>query len=228
MKLIPLIVLLAVLGIAGCASPARPTTAPASTIPVSDSAAPSSPAASSFVSPSASPGELASGGALATPEPIDSGGSTTAGDIPDNAVFLRYSDATNGFSIKYVEGWQVAPQPGGVLISDKDSSETVMVLPGVTDIATYISGTDLPALQATASFSLQAQDQVTVGSQQLNHLLYSSLAPPDPVTGKQVPSTVDRYYVPGANGIAIVSLSTPNGVDNVDAFREMITSFKWS
>jgi hypothetical protein len=39
---------------------------------------------------------------------------------------------------------------------------------------------------------------------------------------------VDRYYVPGANGLAIVSLSTPKGVDNVDAFRQMIESFKWA
>ena len=52
-------------------------------------------------------------------------------------------------------------------------------------------------------------------------------SPPDPVTGKSVPSMVDRYYVPGTNGLAIVSLSTPNGVDNVDAFRQMIQSFKW-
>jgi hypothetical protein len=143
-------------------------------------------------------------------------------------VFLRYTDASHGFSIKYVEGWQVAPQADGVSIRDKDSSETVQIVPGVTDIGAYISGTDLPALQATPAFSLVSQDTVAVGGQQLSHLQYHSLAPPDPVTGKQVPSTVDRYYVPGANGIAIVTLSTPDGVDNVDAFREMITSLRWT
>ena len=57
---------------------------------------------------------------------------------------------------------------------------------------------------------------------------YSADSQPDPVTGKQVPSTVDRYYVPGPSGLAIVSLAEPDGVDNVDAFRQMITSFKWS
>jgi hypothetical protein len=165
---------------------------------------------------------------VATPEPTESGGTTTGGDIPDNAVFLRYTESSHGFSIKYVEGWQVTPQADGVSIRDKDSSETVQVMPGVTDIAAYITGTDLPALQATPAFSLDHQDTVSVGGSQLDHLLYHSLAPPDPVTGKQVPSTVDRYYVPGPTGIAIVTLSTPDGVDNVDAFREMITSFKWA
>jgi hypothetical protein len=42
-----------------------------------------------------------------------------------------------------------------------------------------------------------------------------------------VPSTVDRYYVPGSAGLAVVTLSTPDGVDNVDAFRRMIESFRW-
>jgi hypothetical protein len=54
------------------------------------------------------------------------------------------------------------------------------------------------------------------------------MSSPDAVTGKQVPLTVDRYYVPGAGGLAIVSLATPVGVDNVDAFRAMIASFRWS
>jgi hypothetical protein len=69
---------------------------------------------------------------------------------------------------------------------------------------------------------------VKVGGSIYVHLVYHVPAPPDPVTGKQVPSTVDRYYVPGPNGLAIVSLSTPDGVDNVDAFRQMIESFGWS
>ena len=71
------------------------------------------------------------------------------------------------------------------------------------------------------------QDRVKVNGHKLIHLAYHLPAPPDPVTGKTVPSTVDRYYVPGPAGLAIVSLSTPDGVDNVDAFRQMIKSLAW-
>ena len=60
------------------------------------------------------------------------------------------------------------------------------------------------------------------------HLVFHQDSPPDSVTGKQVPQTVDRYYVSGPNGLAVVSLATPDGVDNVDAFRQMIESFTWS
>jgi hypothetical protein len=142
-------------------------------------------------------------------------------------VFLTYHSAAWGFSIQYVEGWQVTTQSDGVTIRDKDSSETVRVVPMPKDVAVYVSGTDLPALQATPGFRLVKQNTVQVGSQTYLHLSYHAPAEPDPVTGKQVASTVDRFYVPG-RGLAIVSLSTPDGVDNVDAFRQLIASFKWS
>ena len=163
----------------------------------------------------------------ATPGASEGTGSTTGGDIPDNAVFLTYADATHAFSIDYVEGWQVTTTADGVEVRDKDSSETITIVPPVTDVAAYVSGTDLPALQATPPFRLEKQDTVKIHGKDVIHIVYHVPSPPDPVTGKQVPSTVDRYYVPGTNGLAIVSLSTPNGVDNVDAFRQMIESFKW-
>src|SRR5258705_3851273 len=157
----------------------------------------------------------------------DVGGGTTSGDVPDNAVFLTYHQAALSFSIQYVEGWQVTTRPDGVLINDKDSSEAVTGVGLPSDVAAYISGTDLPALNDEAGFSLVKQDSVKVGGATYRHLVYHILSPADPVTGKQVPSTVDRYYVPGLAHLASVSMSTPDGVDNVDAFRQMIESFAW-
>jgi hypothetical protein len=157
----------------------------------------------------------------------DTGSGAAHGDIPDNAVFLTYRSAAWRFAIQYVEGWQVRTVTDGVTIRDKDSSETVSVVTLPPDLTAYVSGTDLPALRSQPGFSLIKQNSVKVGSAVYPHLVYHGLADPDPVTGKQVPSTVDRFYVPGP-GLAIISLSTPDGVDNVDAFRQMITSFKWS
>ena len=167
----------------------------------------------------------ASSGGSAAPEPS---GGTTTGDIPDNAVFLTYHAANPAFSIQYVEGWQVTPQPDGVVIRDKDSSETVLIVGAQTDVARYVASTDLPALNTQPGFSLVKQDTVAVGGSKYVHLAYIVTSPPDAVTGKQLPLTVDRYYVPGSGGPAIVILATPSGVDNVDAFRQMIESFKWS
>jgi hypothetical protein len=155
-------------------------------------------------------------------------GGTTSGDVPDNAVFLTYTGANPGFSIQYVEGWQVTPKSDGVVINDKDSSEIVAVVAPQSDIAAFVASSDLPALQSQPGFKLIKQDTVKVGSTKYVHLAFHQTSPPDSVTGKQVPQTVDRYYVPGPNGVAVVSLATPDGVDNVDAFRQMIESFTWS
>jgi hypothetical protein len=38
---------------------------------------------------------------------------------------------------------------------------------------------------------------------------------------------VDRYALAHAGRVAIVDLGTPVGVDNVDAYKRMIESFKW-
>ena len=197
-----------------------PTPAGASTSPASSAQSTASP----DVGASSGPGDTSP----AESQAPDASGGTTSGDVPDNAVFLTYHQATLGFSIKYVEGWQVTTQPDGVVIRDKDSSETVAVVATTAEPAAYASGTDLPALQGQAGFKLIKQDTVKVGGSTYVHIAYHLPSPPDPVTGKQVPSTVDRYYIKGTGTIAIVSLATPDGVDNVDAFRLMIESFKWS
>ncbi len=201
----------------GSAGPSAPVaTAVASAAPI-ESAVPASPSETLAAEPSPSD-------AAATEPP----GGTTSGDVPDNAVFLTYKGANPGFSIQYVEGWQVTPQAGGVVIKDKDSSETVAIVAAPADVAAFVASTDLPALQGQPGFKLIKQDTVKAGSSRYVHLVFHQTSPPDSVTGKQVPQTVDRYYVPGPNGLAIVSLATPDGVDNVDAFRQMIESLTWS
>ena len=213
--IVPVIgLVVAACGSAGPSAPAAPT---AASTPPAASAAP--------VNPGESPAPESSANDPVASEPP---GGTTSGDVPDNAVFLTYAGARPGFSIQYVEGWQVTPKPDGVIIRDKDSSETVAVVAPQSDVAAFVASTDLPALQDQPGFELIMQDAVTAGSASYVHLAFHLTSPPDSVTGKQVPQTVDRYYVPGPSGLAIVSLATPDGVDNVDAFRQMIESFTWS
>ena len=47
------------------------------------------------------------------------------------------------------------------------------------------------------------------------------------MTGKRVKLVVDRYYLWHGGRRAVVDLGTPEGVDNVDAYRLMIESFRW-
>jgi hypothetical protein len=58
-------------------------------------------------------------------------------------------------------------------------------------------------------------------------VVYSTESAANAVTGKRVTLVVDRYYLPGKGRRAVVDLASPQGVDNVDAYRLMIESFRW-
>ena len=58
-------------------------------------------------------------------------------------------------------------------------------------------------------------------------LTYRTTSRPNAVTGRRVTLTVDRYAIAGSGRTAIVDLGTPVGVDNVDAYRLMVRSFRW-
>ena len=51
--------------------------------------------------------------------------------------------------------------------------------------------------------------------------------PADPVTGKKVSLMVDRYVLAKGGKVATVDLASLPGVDNVDAYRMIIESFRW-
>ena len=49
----------------------------------------------------------------------------------------------------------------------------------------------------------------------------------NPVTGKRVTLVVDRYYLAAHGRRAVLDEGTPQGVDNVDAYRLIAQSFRW-
>ena len=69
--------------------------------------------------------------------------------------------------------------------------------------------------------------QLTIAGTPALALVYATQSAPNPVTGKRVTLVVDRYYLAHRGKLAVVDLGTPEGVDNVDAYRLMIESFRW-
>jgi len=68
---------------------------------------------------------------------------------------------------------------------------------------------------------------LTLPSGRAVKVVYTTASARSPVTGKHVTLAVDRYYLAHGGKEAIVDLGTPQGVDNVDAYRLMIESFRW-
>jgi len=151
---------------------------------------------------------------------------TPGGDIPDSAVYLRYTG--RGFSVEYVEGWLQTTAAHGVTFGDKDSAVAVELRPRLSgDLSVYVQRTDLSRLAHTPGFRRGALTRDAVGGDRALRLTYRGQSAPDAVTGKTVALQVDRYYVQGPRALAVITLSTPLGVDNVDGFRRIAHSFRF-
>ena len=147
------------------------------------------------------------------------------GDIPDNQVYVVFSDTQAGYSIKYPEGW--AQQGTGNRVTFRDKNNIVRVIVGAAAIPTNASvRADVGRLNGVQVRT--APHATTIAGKPAFKVVYSTESAPNSVTGKRLRLVVDRYYLWHAGRRAVVDLGTPEGVDNVDAYRLMIESFRWS
>lgn len=123
--------------------------------------------------------------------------SVATGDIPDNQAFLVYTDKGAGYSIRYPEGWARTGSGADVTFREKANVIHLVVHPGKAKN---------PEGEKTTTTRKSA---------------------PDPVTGKSLPLLVDTYEYEKGGKVAVLELSTPEGVDNVDAYRLISESFRW-
>jgi hypothetical protein len=148
-----------------------------------------------------------------------------AGDIPDNQVFLVFRNASAAYSMRYPEGW--AQQGAGNRVTFRDKNNIVRVVVAAAGAPTKASvHADLGRL--TGAQIRQPPQATTIAGKPAFKVVYSTESAPNAVTGKRLELVVDRYYLWRAGHRAVVDLGTPVGVDNVDAYRLMIESFRWS
>jgi hypothetical protein len=223
-RLITIPLALLALGAAATGCSSSSTKSPAAT-PATSAATGSNPAATTTPAAPSTPTTTAAAapgaGAL-----IAEAQAAAAGDIPDNQVFLGFRGAA-GYSMRYPEGWLQRGNGPSVTFQDKNNLIRVVVSSGPAFSATSVK-TDLAALKSSnASFRANPPTPIALPSGPAFKVSYSTESAPNPVTNKRVTLAVDRYYLSKAGKRAIVDLGAPTGVDNVDAFRLIITSFRW-
>lgn len=154
-------------------------------------------------------------------------GSAATGDIPDNQAFLVSTNRAAGYSIKYPEGWTQSGSGRDVTFRDKNNIVHVVIATGAAPTPASV-GAQLNALRsANPSLSFRAPRPIRLGSGPAVKAAYTTESAPNQVTGKRVTLVVDRYELAHRGQVATVDLGTPRGVDNVDAYRKMIESFRW-
>ena len=143
-------------------------------------------------------------------------------------MFLVFHSNGAGYSIRYPEGWTQQGSAGDVTFKDKNNLVHIVSGSGVRPTVQQASTALAKLKRSDRSLVVTSRPtQATIAGNAIIKSGYSTRSAPNPVTGKRVTLLVDRYQLAAKGKVATVDLGTPKGVDNVDAYRLMIESFKW-
>lgn len=151
------------------------------------------------------------------------------GDIPDNQVFVTYKSASAGYQLEVPEGWARQTNADNVKFTDKLNTEEVTVKnePNPLNAAT-VKTKQVVELQKTGrAVQVTNVKDVQLPSGKAVLIEYTSNSEPDTVTGKQIRQENNSYLFYKNGKLATLTLSAPQGADNVDQWQRISRSFRW-
>jgi hypothetical protein len=153
-----------------------------------------------------------------------------AGDIPDNQAFVLYRPPGGGYAVKVPEGWSRVAAGGAVTFTDKLNSVRMESMPATTKpTAASVRQTELPRLARSVSgFQARGVDTARRSAGDAVRIRYLADSKPDDVTGKVVRDAVERYEFFHGGRLVVLTLSGPKGADNVDPWRIVTDSLRWT
>ncbi len=160
--------------------------------------------------------------------------SNPAGDIPDTQAFVDYTPSQGGYTVQVPEGWARTDSASGsgdasTLFSDKYNSIRIDTAAAAAAPTVQSGQHELGVIGSAATGFTPEKvtiEQRKAGSAVL--IAYQSDSAPSPVTGKVIPQEVQRYEFFNSGKIVTITLSAPVGSDNVDPWRTVTDSFRWS
>jgi hypothetical protein len=151
------------------------------------------------------------------------------GDISDSQVYVAETEPAGHYVIKVPEGW--ARTMSGTAVSFTDKLNTIRVDTAAAAAAPTVasaSSTEVPKISQTASqYKAGKVSLVSRVSGPAVLITYQATSSPNPVTGKTIRLSVERYEFWAKGTEAIVTLSGPVGADNVDPWKLVTDSFTW-
>jgi hypothetical protein len=155
--------------------------------------------------------------------------SNPPGDIPDQQVFVAYAPPGAHFSVKVPEGWARSSTSQGVTFTDKLNSITLAEAPATTAASiASTTATVVPQLAGQVpAFAPGKISTVTRTAGPAVLVIYLGDSAPDPVTNKVVRDAFERYSFWHAGHEAVLTLTGPQGADNVDPWKIVTDSLRW-
>jgi len=170
------------------------------------------------------------GGQASTPPNPNGPEVNPAGDIPDNQAYVRYAPPGGGFTVKVPEGWARSSAAGAVTFTDKLNAIRIESAPAHARLtARGARQTALPKLRASVTgFQLGTVGTVARTAGSAVRITYLAAAKGSPVTGKGGTDAVERYVFFHKGRDVILTLSGPKGADNVDPWKLVTDSVRWT
>jgi hypothetical protein len=150
--------------------------------------------------------------------------SSPAGDIPDNQAYVAYVPPGSGYSVKVPEGW--SRSKAGAAVSFTDKLNTVQL----AERSASARPTVASARRAMLAHGVKPGSVGVVrrAAGPAVRITYLADSKPDPVTGKTRVDAVERYLFFHKGQEAVLTLSGPKGADNVDPWRIITDSLRWT
>ena len=218
------------IGAAGCGSSSSESAQQAAPPTATSSAsAPQAPATTARVTTESTPRAAPTTASVPAVDP-NAPEVNAAGDIPDDQVFVAYWPPGAGYSVSVPEGWARTARAGAVTFTDKLNairleSRAAAAAPTVASV----TAKDVPALARTVA-GYRAGDVTTVtrSAGTAVRITYLAASPRDPVTGTTRTDAVERYIFFRRGRDAVLTLSGPQGADNVDPWMIVSDSLTWA
>jgi hypothetical protein len=151
------------------------------------------------------------------------------GDIPDTIAYIPYAVPGAGLTVSTPEGWSRSSAHGGVKFTDKLNEIQVFTLPASGPVSTASAKNEVPGIAAPVkTFQLQSISSVSRPAGTAVRIAYLGDSPPNPVTGKVGTLAFERYDFFHKGREVVLILSSPKGSDNVDPWRKVTSSLRFT
>ena len=152
-------------------------------------------------------------------------GEAFGGDEPT----VAFVDGAGGFALQHPRSWGKATQSGeGVRFAGADEFISVTVTTTQLDPMAFAKSDAAELARTAPGYKGEQPKAYKVARQSGAMVAYTWQAGPSPVTGKPVPSSANRYYIPGPGGkLAIFTYSGPTRVYDPEGADDFANAFKW-
>ena len=180
--------------------------------------------------PAAGPGSPSTAVAATSQPHVAATELNPSGDIPDNQAYVAFSPAGGGYSVKIPEGWSRTATATSTSFTDKlNRIEVSMVAAPAQPSIASVTNTDVPSVTSRVSkFAMGKVTSVVRRGGRAILLTYQGDSKPDQVTGKVIRDAFERFTFYRAGKRVDLTLSGPTNADNVDPWRIVSDSLRWS